>query len=917
MDAQAEDVCRVCRDVSTEENPLFHPCKCTGSIRYVHEDCLVSWLESSGNSHCELCGYSFQFQKIYDDNAPQNATISDLLIGAIRLFKTKLQPYLRFAAVTVAWGIVTPLLVRYSFRWLFQEFLFPWDFESPQDQLAWDLGFGLAMFGGLVLFALSLVFFRDMVIVHNLPVRDFFEVPTNNDVYEAFLKPSPNPSPPNTPQRTRGSEQVQSDGENGESSPVVDETQQRIDALSEYKVHTVEAMLVARHAPTPIDEDGSDLATMPAHHLVPQNDPQPELQQAAAARMADIPLEDFELDEDGIGHGDADGAENDLELAALIGLEGPLNQLVDYVFAVVAIIAVLQLALGYIPYLVGHGLYRAAAWMLGAEVSDLSTAGSIAIVYVAAAFLFLIFAALSSPRTYLSIKWKLQFFLQYFKVLLSVIVELIFMPIAAAFCLLYCSRPLTGIPLGYMVPGPNSDLPMHYQPLLWLAGMAFLQVYVSMISKCRSEFRDGVIWFFRDPHDPDFNLIKILVETTPLHHIARFTLVCVLDFTTIGFLLYVPMVLVRAIGISLPLDVQLDKTTVFGLHLWAAMIVAFAVQYSEPLYRVFFALVRQFSRIVGMETYMFPSDVANPQSPKPLQVFGLVYSCFLGVSLCFACFFGTSLTLGRLVASALQLGDMTALTLGLPLSVKLVETLAWTWNQLSPSATDVNPTDYSELISNIKQAFKVATALALTTSTAFLFVMCTDISAGCKCETCHNPPPYVHPNETWAAALLSKSPLLASLSSSTWQKAAYVATIFALITLVAIPFKLRPREMFRNNHLLVLRPSVEALVPPFASAVLVYSTSALSYYYAEDACAGFTQGVATLTITMIIVAAIWIYQRYDSWKETVSVFLQELRKERYLIETKLLNRDGSTTVTEQQTPEVAPESAHEPVPAVA
>lgn len=32
------DFCRVCRSESTPDHPLYHPCKCSGSIRFVHED---------------------------------------------------------------------------------------------------------------------------------------------------------------------------------------------------------------------------------------------------------------------------------------------------------------------------------------------------------------------------------------------------------------------------------------------------------------------------------------------------------------------------------------------------------------------------------------------------------------------------------------------------------------------------------------------------------------------------------------------------------------------------------------------------------------------------------------------------------------------------------------------------------------
>ena len=33
-----EAICRVCRGEGTPDQPLFFPCKCSGSIRYIHQD---------------------------------------------------------------------------------------------------------------------------------------------------------------------------------------------------------------------------------------------------------------------------------------------------------------------------------------------------------------------------------------------------------------------------------------------------------------------------------------------------------------------------------------------------------------------------------------------------------------------------------------------------------------------------------------------------------------------------------------------------------------------------------------------------------------------------------------------------------------------------------------------------------------
>ncbi|NXP48002.1 MARH7 ligase, partial [Heliornis fulica] len=58
------DLCRICQMPSTSsDNLLIEPCKCTGSLQYVHQECMKKWLQSKINSGstleavttCELC----------------------------------------------------------------------------------------------------------------------------------------------------------------------------------------------------------------------------------------------------------------------------------------------------------------------------------------------------------------------------------------------------------------------------------------------------------------------------------------------------------------------------------------------------------------------------------------------------------------------------------------------------------------------------------------------------------------------------------------------------------------------------------------------------------------------------------------------------------------------------------------------
>ncbi|OIT04677.1 putative e3 ubiquitin ligase sud1 [Nicotiana attenuata] len=53
-DDEDEDVCRICRNPGDTDNPLRYPCACSGSIKYVHQDCLLQWLNHSNARQCEV-----------------------------------------------------------------------------------------------------------------------------------------------------------------------------------------------------------------------------------------------------------------------------------------------------------------------------------------------------------------------------------------------------------------------------------------------------------------------------------------------------------------------------------------------------------------------------------------------------------------------------------------------------------------------------------------------------------------------------------------------------------------------------------------------------------------------------------------------------------------------------------------------
>lgn len=113
------DTCRICRGESTPEEPLFYPCKCSGSIKYVHQECLMEWLSHSQKKYCELCKTSFRFTKLYHPGMPNTIPTSVFLrraaVHTLKLFMT----WCRAVLVASVWLILLPWCVRVVWRSLF------------------------------------------------------------------------------------------------------------------------------------------------------------------------------------------------------------------------------------------------------------------------------------------------------------------------------------------------------------------------------------------------------------------------------------------------------------------------------------------------------------------------------------------------------------------------------------------------------------------------------------------------------------------------------------------------------------------------------------------------------------------------------------------------------------------------------
>ena len=113
------DTCRICRGEGSKEEELFFPCKCSGSIKFVHQNCLMEWLSHSQKKHCELCKTPFRFTKLYDAHMPKTVPVPVFLRQASIHTWNSFLTWSRLHLVAFVWVFWLPWCMRAVWRGLF------------------------------------------------------------------------------------------------------------------------------------------------------------------------------------------------------------------------------------------------------------------------------------------------------------------------------------------------------------------------------------------------------------------------------------------------------------------------------------------------------------------------------------------------------------------------------------------------------------------------------------------------------------------------------------------------------------------------------------------------------------------------------------------------------------------------------
>ncbi|KAJ1306920.1 hypothetical protein OPQ81_007903 [Rhizoctonia solani] len=119
VDITEVDTCRICSAPAEEDQPLFYPCKCSGTIRYIHQDCLTTWLAHSKKRSCDVCKYEYGFTKVYKPDMPKHLPaklfLRKLSLQAAKVVVTSL----RLVMISVIWLAILPYLTLWVWRFYF------------------------------------------------------------------------------------------------------------------------------------------------------------------------------------------------------------------------------------------------------------------------------------------------------------------------------------------------------------------------------------------------------------------------------------------------------------------------------------------------------------------------------------------------------------------------------------------------------------------------------------------------------------------------------------------------------------------------------------------------------------------------------------------------------------------------------
>lgn len=519
------DICRVCRCESQSDRPLFHPCICTGSIKWIHQDCLTQWMRYSRKEYCELCGHKFSFTPIYSPDMPRVLPLRDVAGGLLSSIGTAVKYWLHYTLVAIAWLGIVPLTAYRTYRFLFSV-SFDMLLTLPVNILSTG-NIGADVFRGCfvvmcTLFAfIGLVWLREQILHGGGP--DWLE--RDDIVAQADAAGPAADAADNIENENDNNNNINNNDEihnNNNNNNVLDNNILAPDEV--FLANDDQVPIIGPDPGVPIDpihpndQIGPNNPIRPDDDQIGPNDPidpaepepapppneneaEAEAEPAAEAGNDDVNWNPMEWDR----------AAEELTWERVLGLDGSMVFL-EHVFWVISLNTLFIFIFAYCPYSIGNfavsvtGIIRPGKSLLYFH-GLLTTLIGYCVIGVILIELHSVakFFKLRRPRRILGLCYIVV------KVSLLSVVEIGVLPLVCGWWLDICSLPMFDATLkdrkASFIAAPGTSLFIH-----WMFGMVYVYYFASFIVLLREVLRPGVLWFLRNLNDPDFNPIQVILN---------------------------------------------------------------------------------------------------------------------------------------------------------------------------------------------------------------------------------------------------------------------------------------------------------------------------------------------------------------------------------------------------------------------
>ncbi|KAJ0437426.1 putative Zinc finger, RING-CH-type, Zinc finger, RING/FYVE/PHD-type [Helianthus annuus] len=665
---EEEDVCRICRNPGDADNPLRYPCACSGSIKYVHQDCLLQWLNHSNARHCEIsiiiirrqfcdleqiksysrrvaslcnncivCKHPFSFSPVYAENAPRRLPFQEFIIGIAMKAYTVIRFFIRLIFVLSVWL----LIIRFITFWIWR-LSFIRSFNEAKRLFLSHISTTLILTDCLhgFVFSASIVF----IFLGATSLRDYFR----------HLR--------------------ELGGQEGDREDELDEN----------------GALFARNGEDVVGAHGiggaGQLIRRNAENVAARWEMQAARLEAHVEQMFD-------------GLDDGDGAE-DVPFDELVGMQGPVFHLVENAFTVLASNMIFLGVVVLLPFHLGRFIVHQLSYMLSSVTSPtfstvlpiteqalslvnitlkntlttvtnstydknpnvndtalasvnifkgdsrLTDVATLAVGYISIFTLIIFYLGVialvryargepltmgrfygitliaeTTPSLFRQFLAAMRHLMTMIKVAFLLVVELGVFPLMCGWWLDVCTIRMFGKSIGQRVDF-FSVSPLASSLIHWVVGIAYMLQISIFVSLLRGVLRNGVLYFLRDPADPNYNPFRDLIDDPVYKHARRVLLSVAVYGSLIVMLVFLPVKLAMRMAPSIfPLDISVSDpfTEIPADMLLFQICIPFALEHFKLRATIKALLHYWFTAVgwaLGLTDYLLPrpEDIAGQEN---------------------------------------------------------------------------------------------------------------------------------------------------------------------------------------------------------------------------------------------------------------------------------------------------------------